>query len=79
VTILSHVILTASSVLVVVLVLLLCREVRLRRALQALLKRLLSFWRNRDAEEPVARGDADDNAAADGGRVRRPAPNWPPK
>jgi len=68
-TILSHVILTACSVLVVVLVLALAREVRLRRALQTLLKRLLSFWRNRDAEEPVARrGDADDDAAD--GRVR---------
>jgi hypothetical protein len=64
---LSHVILTASSVLVVVLVLLLCREVRLRRALQSLLKKLLSFWRNRDAEEPGP--DVDDDAAA-GGRVR---------
>jgi hypothetical protein len=69
-TVLSHMILTASSVLVVVLVLLLCREVRLRRALQTLLKRLMSYWRNSDAEEPVARrGDADDDAAADG-RVR---------
>jgi len=55
--------LAASSVLVVVLVLLLCREVRLRRSLQALLKRLLSFWRNTDAEDPVAqRGDPDDPA-----------------
>ena len=54
--------------LVVVLVLLLCREVRLRRALQHLLKQLLSYWRNRDAEQPVARrGDADDNPAAGDG------------
>ncbi|MCH8148687.1 MAG: hypothetical protein IH987_11930 [Planctomycetes bacterium] len=64
----SHVILTASAVLVMVLVLLLCREVRMRRALQSLLKKLLSYWRNRDAEKPVARrGDVDDDAAAGGG------------
>jgi hypothetical protein len=67
-TTLNHVALTANAVLVVVLVLLLCREVRLRRALQILLKQLLSFWRNPDAEKPVARrGDADDDAAAGGG------------
>jgi len=35
----------ASSVLAVVLVLTLVREVRLRRALQALLRRLLDRWR----------------------------------
>ncbi len=64
----SHMILTACSVLVVVLVLALAREMRLRRALQALLAKLLSFWRNRDVEKPVAqRGDADDDAAAGSG------------
>ena len=63
----SHVILTTSSVLVVVLVLLLCREVRLRQALQSLLKQLLSFWRSRD-EKPAARsGDADDESATGDG------------
>lgn len=35
----------ASSALAVVLVLALVREVRLRRALQALLRRLLDRWR----------------------------------
>jgi hypothetical protein len=66
---LNHVALTASVVLVVVLTLALAREVRLRRALQRLLKQLLSFWRNRD-EKPVARrgdADADDDADDDGG------------
>jgi hypothetical protein len=64
---LNHLILMAGAVLVVLLALALAREMRMRRALQSLLKRLLSFWRNRDAEEPVARrGDiADDDAAAD--------------
>ena len=36
----------ASSALAVVLVLALVREVRLRRALQALLRRLLEKWRS---------------------------------
>lgn len=39
-------IILASSVLAVVLVLALVREVRLRRALQALLRRLLKKWRS---------------------------------
>ena len=39
-------ILLASSALTVVLVLALVREVRLRRALQALLRRLLEKWRS---------------------------------
>ncbi len=64
----NHVILTASAVLVVLLALALAREMRMRRALQSLLKRLLSLWRNRDAEEPIARqGDADDDVDAGGG------------
>lgn len=41
-------ILLASSVLAVVLVLALVREVRLRRALQALLRRILEKWRFHD-------------------------------
>jgi hypothetical protein len=65
---LSHVILMASAVLVVLFALALAREMRMRRALQSLLKKLLTFWRNTDAEEPVAqRGAADDPA---GDRVR---------
>ena len=68
--ILSYMILTACAVLVVVLALALAREVRLRRALQSLLKQLLSFWRNPDSEKPVApRGDVDDDAA-DGSGMR---------
>ena len=59
----SHLILAAGAVLVVLLALALAREMRMRRALQSLLKKLLSFWRNRDAEEPVARRGA--AAAAD--------------
>ncbi|MGA2619381.1 MAG: hypothetical protein ABSF26_17375 [Thermoguttaceae bacterium] len=39
-------ILLAASALAVVLVLALVREVRLRRALQALLRRLLEKWRS---------------------------------
>jgi hypothetical protein len=39
-------ILLASSALAVVLALALVREVRLRRALQALLRRLLEKWRS---------------------------------
>ena len=39
-------VLLASSVLAVVLVLALIREVRLRRALQTLLRRLLERWRS---------------------------------
>ena len=39
-------IILASSALAVVLVLALVREVRLRRALQALLRRLLEKWRS---------------------------------
>ncbi len=41
----STVVLTGSSLLTVVLVLALAREIRLRRALQSLLKRLLAHWR----------------------------------
>jgi hypothetical protein len=39
-------VLLASSALAIVLVLALVREVRLRRALQALLRRLLEKWRS---------------------------------
>ena len=35
----------ASSVLAVVLVVVLAREIRLRRALESLLRRLLAYWR----------------------------------
>lgn len=65
---LNHVILTASAVLVMVLVLLLCREVRLRRALQRLLTKLMSFWRNNNAENaPTVPSKVDDGPAAGSG------------
>jgi hypothetical protein len=43
---LFHSVLLASSLLVVILVLVLVREVRLRRALQQLLHNLLARWSN---------------------------------
>ena len=43
-------VLLASSALTLVLVLALVREVRLRRALQTLLRRLLERWRSRRNE-----------------------------
>ncbi|GAG33442.1 unnamed protein product [marine sediment metagenome] len=43
--------LVVGSTLVIVLVLALAREVRLRRALQRLLARLLAHWRNHDVED----------------------------
>jgi ABC-type phosphate/phosphonate transport system permease subunit len=38
----------ASSVLAVVLVVVLAREIRLRRALESLLRRLIAYWRTRE-------------------------------
>jgi hypothetical protein len=49
-------VLLASSLLAVVLVLALAREVRLRRALQQLLTRILNYWRKRhDKNDPSDR------------------------
>ena len=60
----------ASSLLTVVLVVALVREVRLRRALQRLLSRLLSVWRPRHAEERSALSAiVDDSSLADRDRV----------
>ena len=58
-------IISASSLLAVVLVLALVREVRLRRALQMLLRRLLVYWRsngqtNDDADATDCRSGHDD-------------------
>jgi hypothetical protein len=65
---LNHAILTAYALMIVVLVLALAREVRLRRALQHLLKTFLTYWRNRDANKPVATsGDIDDGTAVGDG------------
>ena len=48
-------ILLASSTLVLILIATLVREVRLRRALQRLLSRLLFNWRNPHGEDPSHR------------------------
>jgi hypothetical protein len=45
-----YVILTISSVLILLLVVALVREVRFRRTLQALLRRLLTKWRKNEIE-----------------------------
>ena len=53
----------ASSVLTVVLVIVLAREIRLRRALESLLRKLLAYWRTheerktRNADDPAAPRD----------------------
>lgn len=64
-------VLLASSLLVMVLVLLLTREVRLRRALQQLLVRLLNVWRSGDVEDDACTGTDDDGGPAADGRMRR--------
>ena len=56
----SYPVLLASSALAVILVLALAREMRLRRALQRLLARLLKFWRKQHAENPPT-GPTDDD------------------
>ena len=53
----------ASSLLAVVLVVALVREVRLRRALERLLSRLLAVWRNRHAEDLTTLSTMDNPAA----------------
>jgi hypothetical protein len=57
----------ASSLLAVVLVVALVREVRLRRALQRLLSRLLAMWRNRHAEDRSAVSTIVDDPIPDSG------------
>ena len=47
-------IVVASSVLALILVLALARERRIRCALQRLLARLLTFWRNQHADNIVS-------------------------
>jgi hypothetical protein len=42
----------ASTVLAVVLVVVLAREIRLRRALESLLRKLLAYWRSREERSP---------------------------
>jgi hypothetical protein len=53
----------ASTVLAVILIIALAREIRLRRALESLLQRLLSCWRTHEKHETRDAGssaDADD-------------------
>jgi hypothetical protein len=73
----NYPVLLASSLLVMVLVLLLTREVRLRCALQRLLTKLLNFWRSLDAEDDASQetdvddgGDGGDGGPVIGGRMR---------
>ena len=68
----TYVVVAASSVLAVLLVIALAREVRLRRALQKLLARIFQVWRNRHAKESPARssdGEPADSGFTDGDRV----------
>ena len=57
--ILSYPVVLISSLVVALLVLFLAREVRLRRALESLLRRLLDYWRS-DETNPVDRRDRSD-------------------
>jgi hypothetical protein len=66
----NYSVLLASSLLVVVLVLLLVREVRLRCALQRLLTKLLNFWRNGGAKEDASHETDSDGGPVPNGRVR---------
>lgn len=67
----THAIVLASSLLAVLLALALAREVRWRRALQKLVHRILTLWRNRHAES-VDDDDGDGGFRFDrGGRLRR--------
>ena len=57
-------IVAASSLLAVFLALALAREMRIRRALQRILSRLLQYWSTFDAREDEA-GDRDDRDGRD--------------
>jgi len=48
----TAIVLAGSSLLAVVLVIALAREIRLRRALQSLLRRLLAHWRTHETTCP---------------------------
>ena len=56
----------ASSILAAVLALALVREVRLRRALEVLLARILAAWRRRSDRSASDSPHADGNDRADG-------------
>jgi hypothetical protein len=68
----TYAIVLASSLLAVVLALALAREVRLRRALERLLARILSYWRNQHAsnETPAPHDAGADRDLADRDRLR---------
>ena len=53
----TAIVLASSALLVVLLTLALAREIRLRRALQRLLAKLLKFWRDHG---PPNRSESDD-------------------
>ena len=55
--------LAALAITLVAAVLALAREVRLRRALQRLVRLLLSRWRSREAPPQISERDHDDLAA----------------
>jgi hypothetical protein len=61
-------VLSASTLLAVVLAIALAREVRLRRALESLLRRLLALWRS---HEDRRSRDADRRAAGRGDQLPR--------
>ena len=63
-------ILFASSLLAIVLTAALVHQIKLRLALQRLLSRLLTVWRNQHAENrPFTSTDVDDPAAVPGDRL----------
>jgi hypothetical protein len=57
--VLVTIVIAASAFLAAVLSLALLREVRLRRALEKLLARILAAWRNRNGSIPDQAADAD--------------------
>ncbi len=59
------------SLVFLAVVLALVREVRLRRALQELLRRLLAFWRNHTHETPDAPSVRPENSTRDADTARR--------
>ena len=59
----TAIVLVCSSLLAVVIVLALAREIRLRRALESLLRRLLSYWRSHEERQPRDTGRPVDTAA----------------
>jgi hypothetical protein len=67
----THAIVLASSLLAVLLALALVREVRWRRALQKLIQRIFTLWRNRHEEDEDDVPDGDGDRRRGGRRLRR--------